>query len=259
MLVGTLILEVVVVIVGTLLFSWWWSQHFDARWKSWGWGALAFIGSQAARIPFLLAVTALFAPDDAASLDEDTIFWLNFVILVVTSGLFEETARYIVFRWLAKEDREWRDGIMFGAGHGGIEAILLIGGGVLMSLVLLLNGDTILAQLANTDPETAQTLGTQIDALRTTPWWHPLLGVWERLLAMIFHIAASLWVMRAVREEQWQWWGAAALLHMLFNGVALVALRYTTPVGAEFALTCFSLLTVMIIWSSRSLTTERLA
>ena len=55
-----LTLQAVVVIVGTLLFSWSVQRRLETRWRTWGWGALAFVGSQVARIPLLIAFNALF-------------------------------------------------------------------------------------------------------------------------------------------------------------------------------------------------------
>ena len=180
-------------------------------------------------------------------LSQNQIFWINLLILSVTSGLFEETARYIVFRWLAKDARRWQDGVMFGAGHGGIEAILLVGGAAINGVVLLSTADTLLAQMEAVNPEQVDVLAAQIDLLRNIAWWQPLLTVWERVLAITFHIAASLWVLRAVREGKWQWWAFAALLHMAFNAVALIALQYGGAIVAEIVLTIFTLLPLWII------------
>ncbi len=242
-----LMLQAIIVIIGTLWFSRWVGRRLQVRWKTWGWGALAFVASQVARIPLLLAFNAFFVVPLGSELSQDQIFWINFVILTVTSGLFEETARYIVLRWLAKGARRWQDGVMFGAGHGGIEAILIMGGATINGIVLLSMGDTLLAQAEAASPEQVEALATQIDALRNLAWWHPLLAIWERVLAITFHIAASLWVLRAVRESEWQWWAYAALLHMGFNALALIVLQYGGAVAAEVALTGFTLISLWII------------
>ncbi len=240
-----LTLQAIIVIIGTLWFSRWVGRHDPNGWRTWGWGALAFVASQVARIPLLLAFSTLFA--QGSELSQDQIFWINFVILTVTSGLFEETARYIVLRWLAKGARRWQDGVMFGAGHGGIEAILIMGGAAINGIVLLSMSDTLLAQAEAVSAEQVEALATQIDALRNIAWWQSLLGVWERVLAITFHIAASLWVLRAVREGEWQWWAYAALLHMAFNALALIMLQYGGAVAAEVALTGFTLISLWII------------
>lgn len=44
-----------------------------------------------------------------------------------TAGLFEEVARYVGIRFFLKNNRRPMDGLAFGLGHGGIEAMLLVG------------------------------------------------------------------------------------------------------------------------------------
>ena len=46
-------------------------------------------------------------------------------MLAVTAGLFEETARWIGFSLIRRKkgDLVWRDGLAFGLGHGGAEAV----------------------------------------------------------------------------------------------------------------------------------------
>jgi len=114
-------------------------------------------------------------------------------------------------------------------------------------IVLLSTADTLLAQVEAASPEQVEVLTAQIEALRHIAWWHPLLAIWERILAITFHIAASLWVLRAVREGEWQWWLYAALLHMAFNASALIVLQYGGAVAAEVALTGFTLISLWII------------
>jgi len=67
------------------------------------------------------------------SLSEDVQFFTanNFIVYVlilsVTAGLFEEGGRLLGFRLFLKKRREYKHGIAYGVGHGGIEAILLVG------------------------------------------------------------------------------------------------------------------------------------
>ena len=48
---------------------------------------------------------------------------LNAIILGLLAGLFEETARYILFKFILPKARTWREGILVGLGHGGAEAV----------------------------------------------------------------------------------------------------------------------------------------
>jgi hypothetical protein len=62
-----------------------------------------------------------------ASPDLSIRLYVNAGILGLTAGLSEESFRYIVLRWWAKDARRWRDVVLYGAGHGGVEAIILGG------------------------------------------------------------------------------------------------------------------------------------
>ena len=43
------------------------------------------------------------------------------------AGVFEEVGRYLAFRFLLKRYTNRRDAVTYGIGHGGIEAILVLG------------------------------------------------------------------------------------------------------------------------------------
>lgn len=43
------------------------------------------------------------------------------------AGIFEECGRYIMMRFFMKRHHTWANGLAFGAGHGGLEAILITG------------------------------------------------------------------------------------------------------------------------------------
>ena len=52
--------------------------------------------------------------------------WTYGLFLGFTAGLFEEVGRYLAFILILK-NLDWKNAVAFGIGHGGIEAILLVG------------------------------------------------------------------------------------------------------------------------------------
>ena len=54
--------QAAVVILAPLALAWWLRQRLAVSWRTWGWGALTFIASQLARLPFLYLLTILLAP-----------------------------------------------------------------------------------------------------------------------------------------------------------------------------------------------------
>lgn len=251
-IVGLLFAQLIVVLVGPLLLALWIRRRYGAAWSSLGWGALTFPLSQLLRIPLLLGTAALVNPI-AEQWDADRLFWINFVVLTLTSGLFEEGARYLILRWGAKGVRDWKEGLMYGAGHGGIEAILLVGGSAISNVVLLLTADAMLAQLSQLPPEQAAAATAQLDAVRALTWLPIALSIWERVLAIILHIGLSLLVLLGVVRRNFRLVLAAMLIHAAFNGVALLVLRYFDAVTVEIALTVVTLLPLYLIWQLRPL------
>lgn len=52
-------------------------------------------------------------------------FWLM-ILIALSAGLVEEIGRYIMMQLFMKQ-KSFKNGILFGLGHGGIEAVLLVG------------------------------------------------------------------------------------------------------------------------------------
>lgn len=248
---GMLVVQLLVVLVGVLFLALWARRRYAAAWSSLGWGALTFPLSQLLRIPLLLGMAVLVNPV-AASWDPERIFWINFAVLTLTSGLFEEGARYIVLRWAAKGVRVWKEGIFYGVGHGGVEAILLIGGAAISNIILLATAETVLAQLGQMSPEQAAAVQTQIDAVQTLAWPVIAMSIWERATAIVLHIGLSLLVLLGVVRRDFRPVLAAMLIHAAFNAVALLVLRYTNALTVEIALTVAALLPLWLIWRLRS-------
>jgi len=247
---GMLVTQLVVVLVGPLLLALWIRRRYGAAWSSLGWGALTFPLSQLLRIPLLLGTAALVNPY-AEKWDAELLFWVNFVVLTLTSGLFEEGGRYLILRWAAKGVRDWKDGLFYGVGHGGIEAILLVGGAAISNIVLLATVDIVRSQMGQMAPAQAAAVAAQIDAVTSLTWLPIFLSVWERAVAITFHIGMSLLVLLGVMRRRFRLVLAAMLLHAAFNGVALLVLRYSDMVTTEIALTVVALLALYLIWRLR--------
>ena len=63
-------------------------------------------------------------------------FLLSVPVASFTAGLFEETGRLVVMLLLLKAFHRLADGLAFGLGHGGLEAMLLVGLTYVSNLVL---------------------------------------------------------------------------------------------------------------------------
>ncbi len=235
-----LVLNFLLMLALPILLARWIQRRYRPGWAFWGIGAVTFVLSQVGHIPFNLVVQRLgWLPGDLDA-------WGNLVVTAVfyglSAGTFESMARYLTFRFWAKDARVWKSGLMLGAGHGGIEAILLgllglVNFGVLLAIK---NG----AMLDIIPTEQMPLVEQQIIAMFGLPWYMTLLGAVERVFAMGFHLSASLLVMQVFTRKQWRWLWAAIGWHALFDGFAVFAVSQWGAIPAEIA---FGMMTVFSI------------
>jgi len=214
-------------IVLPLALGVWLARRRGLSWGIFGLGALAFFASQVLHIPFnqFLLVPAL-GPDR----NPGVLTGIGGALaLGLSAGVFEELARYVAMRHMKPADRGYDTALMFGAGHGGLEAIIL-GGVVLYALLraLALRGAD-LAQVV--PPELVALAQAQLDAYWSTPAAAVLMGALERVSAIMFHLLASMLVMVAVVRGRPAFLLMAIVFHALLNASALLIL----PRGGVYA------------------------
>lgn len=201
------------------------AHRFQARfgpgWGLFGIGAATFVAAQVLHIPFNLVI------QQSGLLPDDTDKIVNLVVVALflgaSAGFFEEGARFLAYRFWAKRARRWRDGVMMGLGHGGIEAILLVGIAGLANLFIFIawqNGG--MQELVPS--EQADLMQQQVDALFSRAWYLVPLAFVERVSALTVHVAMSLLVMQVFVRNQWRYWFAAFGLHTVLNASAVILL-----------------------------------
>ncbi len=201
-----------------------------AGWGLFGIGAAAFVLSQVGHIPFNWLVLQRLG-----WLPADTTVRSNLIVLALflglSAGIFEESARYLAYRYWATKARSWGRGLMLGAGHGGIEAIIL---GVLVALNIAVLARMRDGPLINVVPEDQLPLvKAQIEATFSAPWHLIILGAVERLFALCFHLAASLLVLQVFLRGQLRWLLASILWHTILNATAVIAVSTWNPYVTE--------------------------
>lgn len=154
----------------------------------------------------------------------------------LAAGVFEETGRYVAFRWVLWKRRfpERDTAVTYGIGHGGIEAMLTLGAVYIADLLLVvfyLGGNYAPAMaLAGGDAMKLAEALAQIAAI--TPG-AVLVAMLERAGALILHIALSLFVFLAARDRtQWTWYPFAILLHAIADMPAVLWQRGMLPTAA---------------------------
>jgi len=226
------------------------ARRWKQPWSLFGIGAVTFVLSQVGHIPFnSLVLNAFFTR--MGWTDPTSVGTLIGVVasLGLSAGVFEEGARWLMFRFWARKARRWEEALMIGAGHGGIEAILL-GGLALYALlqVLALQGTDLASVVPADQVETAR---MQVEAYWAAPWYAALLGALERVFAMCLHLSLSVLVLQVFVRRQWVWLPLAIAWHAFVDGAAVAALQYVGPYWAEALIGVFALLSLAIVAALR--------
>lgn len=247
-------LLMVAVPVGLAVFL---NRRFQLGWRLWWIGAAGFVLSQVGHIPFNWILNRLFQlhvlPTPAKPYD--TVIFV--IIGGLSAGLWEELTRAAVFHWWADDARSWRKGVWMGAGHGGIEAIIL---GVLVlysfiNLVHLRSAD--LTQIA--PPAQLPLLQQQVTAYWSAPWTASILGAVERVFTIPCQIALSVIVIQAFIRRQWFWVALAVLWHAVIDTVPIYFKSVWTQAGyswsvygTEALIAAAALISIVIIFALRT-------
>ncbi|ABF86161.1 putative membrane protein [Myxococcus xanthus DK 1622] len=241
----------------------WARRRLGVAWKVVGWGAAAFALSQLfTRLP-MVQVAQYFMRDALKTSSVLLGVWI--VVLSLTAGLFEETARLWAFRKPLKDFRRWRDAVGFGVGHGGLESALLVGGLTALGLVNVI-------ALSKLDPSTLPLKPEQVAqvveakaTIAALDWWMPLLGAYERLGSMVVHIALSVVVLQRFIRGEVKWYWLAVGAHAFFNALTVVVGKLATaawgPQAGAFAgeamVTVAALVSLWVILYFRRVDAER--
>jgi uncharacterized membrane protein YhfC len=181
-------------------------------------GALVFLVSQLlVRIPLL----NLFANTEIYRQMAENLVFIAF-FLAFTAGLFEEVGRWIGFKYFLKRHLSWKNGVAFGIGHGGFEAIALVGLSYINNLVysIMINSGSFAEVIApQLGPEMSNYI---VDQLVGLPSYIFLLAGFERVFTILVHIALSLIVLYGVMNKKPVYLLYAILLHGVINLPAVI-------------------------------------
>lgn len=151
--------------------------------------------------------------------------WLYYVYAAAAAAVFEETGRILAMKLCMKKRLDFQNALMYGFGHGGMEAVLLGGLANISTLrsMLMINSGAMQNALAALPAESASQALTQLSSLWTTPALLFFVSGIERISAMILHIGLSLLIYRAVTSGKR---GIAALAYGIHFVVDFIAVAF---------------------------------
>jgi uncharacterized membrane protein YhfC len=152
----------------------------------------------------------LFQLDNPVSAFVLSLSWLYAVVGALLAGVFEETGRFLAFKFLLKKRTERKTAISYGIGHGGFEAIfLLVFSGIqYLTYISLINSgqfSTVVEQVRATSPNQVAAMEAIPATLAATTISSVGISIMERVSAMLGHVAFSILVFDAARTPKKGW------------------------------------------------------
>ncbi len=165
------------------------------------------------------------------------------IYAALAAGIFEEGGRFFAFTYLLKKFRVFKDGVLYGIGHGGMEAVLIGGIVAVQSLVFISLLSSGSDQLKDIPSQTLEAMKATLQG----PWHIFLLAAIERVFAFFMHIVLSLVVLYGIVQKRTSFLFYAIALHALFDFIpALFQVKIITNVflvegmvGAFFLVSLF--------------------
>ena len=217
------------------------TRKWHLEWRLVWIGGATFILSQVLHVPFnILILNPVVKKFDIAAMA---------LLLGLSAGIFEELSRYAMYRWWAKDARSWREGLLLGAGHGGMEASLL-GLYVLYIYLNLVIAST--SDLSKIVPANQLDLALkQVAAYWTAPWYTSLLGAVERAFTIPAHLAMSLLVLQAFTRKKGYWVILAILWHTILDASSVYSAKLWGVYITEAIIGGFALVNIGLIFLLR--------
>lgn len=218
------------------------TRRFALSWKLVLAGGLTFIASQVLHIPLVIGMGSFL---------QNVPLIINAIILGLLAGIFEETARYILFKYILRNARSWKEGVLVGLGHGGTEALIL---GILASIgfITMVGYRAIdLSTVPSIPAEQLELARQQVEAYWSTPWYMALVGVIERIFAICLHLSLSVMVLYAVVYRKPIWFWLALLWHAFVDAVAVYAVQQVHVLAVEGLIGIFALISLWIVFRLR--------
>jgi len=199
--------------VGTpVIYLIWYRRKTHASFAGVGVGALIFISFVV--VEKLIQAGVLYKGHAVGSFIQSHPLLLS-LVAALFAGVFEEVGRYVGFHLLKKKHPEKESAVMYGIGHGGIEALIF--GGLMgfsnLASAIVLNTIGMDGLTKGMDAATAQTVIDTYSVFFTTSPFVFLVSGFERIFAFTAHMGLTMFVYRSVRTNKIVYLLIAIALH----------------------------------------------
>jgi uncharacterized membrane protein YhfC len=239
-------------IILPIFLAFYFTRGFKLSWKLVLAGAVTFVASQVLHIPVLYGLTALFKNGILPAIPKAWTALFNAVLLGLLAGIFEETARWILYKFILKNAKTWSEGVLVGVGHGGIEAVLLgfVAFASIASMIAMRNADLSAFGIPTDQAELTK---QHITAFWSAPVYMGFLGFIERVSAICLHLSLSVMVLYSVAYKRPLWFWIALLWHAVVDALAVYLAPIIGAVGVEGVVAVCAVISLAILFRMRPL------
>ena len=249
MLTAAYLLNCLGMIVLPIVLSFYVTRKFSLSWKLILAGGLTFIASQVLHIPFLTWLTALFNNGTLPAIPFAYQAIFNAILLGLLAGIFEETARWILFKFILKSTKTWEEGVVVGTGYGGTEALIL---GVLALGTVIYMISTRNADLSTlVPPEQLELAKQEYTKFWSAPVYMAFLGFIERIFTICVQISLTIMVLYSVAYREPVWFWIALLWHALVDALAVYLMPIIGALAVEAVIGVCAAISLLILFRLR--------
>ena len=183
---------------------WKYRQSAKVSWQAILLGAAGFIVS--ARVLEVIPHAFCIILDNPVSQFINGHTWAYVLYGVTMAGLFEELGRYLIIGKVMKRNKTRENMVFYGIGHGGIEVWSVVLPVIMVYIAVSFSPD-MQASAPEQILEGAATFGGEMAALM----------VYERIVAMMVHVALTIVVAYSLFSSKKIYLFLAIALHMIFD------------------------------------------
>lgn len=212
----------------------WAKKKLHAQWGALGAGAAAFV-----LFALILEQTLHSIMLNATGNLLTGNIWLYALYGGLAAGLFEETGRFVAMKYWMKKSLSRENAVMYGVGHGGVEAVLIVGMTCINNLIsaLMINSGQIEQTLSAIEEGPGKELAMQAyTTLCTTPGYQFYLAGIERISAIVLQICLSYLVYRAVKYGEKKFFLFALGIHFLADAATVLLANLVSLIVLEAVL-----------------------
>ena len=183
--------------------------------------------------------------------------WLYALFGGFMAGLFEEVGRFFGFQFIKEKMDNDYNALMYGAGHGGMEMFLLFSVTMINNLIFssMINSgsiDTVLSSLSGNELTQMEAV---VDSLVSYPAYMFIIGIFERIFALMLHMALSVLVWFSVKDKSKRYlFFIAILIHMFVDAASVLMASFEWPIvvleGCIFIMALATCLFAKKVWDS---------